>query len=343
MPKDGILYLGSYGTGNHGDEALLASARKILRGFRPGASEKVVSRQPGLKALQGLPVIYYGKQSPFKTLAKLIGEVRRAEVLVLGGGGLFNDHFPANLFYYGFPVLLARLLGCKVLFLGLGFGPFRSSLRRRIASDILTLGNGVSLRDEASLRELRGRASKKARLGTDLAWGLEFADGQEPSPGILLSLRPWEPWPREELLEHVFSLIDGLPSEFPLRLIAMDENMDRDILRDVEAALAGRRQVEWIDTDQDSIQKAFGASQWVIAMRYHAALFAARSAAALHVIAYDSKLQSLAGDLGIASVWTPGEAPCEPVFDCATEECLDRMSQKTDIHRNLVREVLEDS
>ena len=118
--------------------------------------------------------------------------------------------------------------------------------------------------------------------------------------------------------------------------------MDRAILREVEVAYASRRQVEWIGTDQESIQKAFGTSQWVIAMRYHAALFAARSGAALHVIAYDSKLQSLAGDLGIASVWTPGEPPCEPVFDCAMEECLDRMSHKTDIHTNLVREILEE-
>ncbi|MBC8365862.1 polysaccharide pyruvyl transferase family protein, partial [bacterium] len=283
MPKDGILYLGSYGTGNHGDEALLASARRILGSFRPDASKKVLSRQPGLESLQGFPVIYYGKKSPLKTLVQLIREIRKSEVLVLGGGGLFNDHFPANLFYYGLPVLLARILGCKVLFLGLGFGPFRSALRRRIASDILAMGNGVSLRDEASLRELRGRASKKARLGTDLAWGLEFVEGQEPSPGILLSLRPWKLWPREELLEHVFNLIDGLPSEFPLRLIAMDENMDRAILREVEVAYASRRQVEWIGTDQESIQKAFGTSQWVIAMRYHAALFAARSGAALHV------------------------------------------------------------
>ncbi len=341
MPKGNILYLGSYGTGNHGDEALLLAARNILEKVRPGSVGKVLSRKPSLKELQGLPVIYYGKQSPLKTFANLIGEFRRAEVLVLGGGGLFNDHFTGNLFYYGLPVFLARLFGRKVLFLGLGFGPFRRSWRRRIASAILGMGNGVSIRDETSLRELRGRAFKKARLGTDLAWSLDPVDGDEPPPGILLSIRPWKHWPRKALLEHVLSLLDGLPSEFPLRLIAMDEYMDREILEEVATAVAGHRQVEWVDTDQMAVQRAFGASQWVIAMRYHAALFAARSGAALHLIAYDSKLKSLASDLGVASVWTPGEAMCEPAFDCATDECLDRMTSKTDIHLNLVREVLE--
>jgi polysaccharide pyruvyl transferase WcaK-like protein len=305
--------------------------------------EKVLSRKPSLKSLQGLPVIYYGKQSPLKTMANLMREFRSAEVLVLGGGGLFNDHFTGNLFYYGLPVFLARLLGLKVLFLGLGIGPFRKSWRRRVASWILACGHGLSVRDDTSIRELRGRAFKKARLGTDLAWSLDSVDGDEPPPGILISLRPWKHWPRKELLEHVLTLLDGLPSEFPLRLIAMDEYMDREILEEVATAVADRRHVEWIAADQMAIQGAFGASQWVIAMRYHAALFAARSGAALHLIAYDSKLRSLAGDLGIASVWTPGEVMCEPAFDCTTEECLERLTSKTDIHMNLVRDVLENS
>ncbi len=343
MPSKSILYLGSYGTENHGDEALLTAARSIVGRLRPEAEAKVLSRAPGLRTLQGLPVVYYGKSSPWRTFTKLMGELRRAEALVLGGGGLLNDHFPGNLFYYGLPVLLARMLGCKVLFLGLGVGPFRRAWRRHLASWILARGQALSVRDDTSLGELRGRARRTARVGPDLAWSLPEGEGEKPTPGILLSLRPWTDWNEDLVVTHALELVSNLPKELPLRLVAMDERRDRSVLACVEAAIGEERRIEWIEARTEAILAAYAATQWVIAMRYHAALFAARSGAALHLLAYDAKLLSLAKDLGLESVWTPGDAMPEPAFGQATDTAVERLVDESAIHFELAESCLCES
>lgn len=343
MPRKSILFLGSYGTENHGDEALLTAARNIVAKLRPETELKVLSRAPDIRKLQGMPVIYYGKRSPWKTFKNLARELRGAEALVLGGGGLLNDHYKGNLFYFGMPILLARLLGRQVLFLGLGVGPFRRTWRRRLASWLLARGQVLSVRDETSLGELRGRARRSAFVGSDLTWGLPVGEGEEPTPGILLSLRPWADWNEDRVLEHVLELIAGLPRELPLRLVAMDEHRDRPILARVEAATGENRRVEWIEARTDTILAAFASTQWVIAMRFHAALFAARSGAALHLIAYDAKLHSLARDLGLESVWTPDKVMPEPAFGQASDEAIERQVSDASVHSELAERCLCES
>lgn len=339
MPRNTILYLGSYGTGNHGDEALLLAAHGLILKRRPDADFIVLSRASDLSSYMGMPVSHYGKGPIVNVFSNLFRMLLGAELLVLGGGGLFNDHFRGNLLYYGLAVLLARLAGCKVLFLGMGIGPFRNDRRRRLASWIMAMGNSLSVRDENSLSLLSGRAAKMAKLGTDLAWSFSQNHGDEPTPGILLSLRPWDIWNEDEVLDHVLALLIQLPPELPLRMIAMDDERDRGILSRVEASLPTSRTVEWIESNE--VRTAFGPTQWVIAMRYHAALFAARSGAALHLIAYDSKLESLAKDLELESVWTPGEPMPEPSFEQASNEAIHRMIEASIIHEEIVAECLE--
>ncbi len=338
-----VLFLGSYGTGNHGDDALLSAAESLIDKRLSEVRKVAISRQPGLTTLQGMSVFYYGKRSPWKVLRSLMRELVQSKALVLGGGGQLNDHYPGNLVYFAIPTLLARLLGCKVLILGLGVGPFRNRLRRALASWILARGDVLTVRDETSFCKLLGAARRRAKVAPDLAWCLPKATPVSSEPAILLSLRPWEDWNEDEVIRHVLELIARLPAELPVGLIAMDDRMDRSILKRVESELAGIRECRWLKIENESPGVHFSPVQYVIAMRYHAALFAARAKARIHIIAYDDKLKSLSKTLGLDSVWTPDMEMPVRAFDRPQEDALEGLVEDSKIHEEVVLECLRES
>ena len=115
MPASRILLAGYYGFGNAGDEAILASILAHLRELRPDAAVTVVSGDPRETARA------YGVEAVFwRDPLALEDAARQADLIVIGGGGLFHDYwgFPADailtdahwgLSYYAAPAALALL------------------------------------------------------------------------------------------------------------------------------------------------------------------------------------------------------------------------------------------
>jgi polysaccharide pyruvyl transferase CsaB len=156
--KDGnalhIAIFGYFGCDNLGDETNLRELVVFLREIQPGIGITVISALPRVTAKE------LGVESVNKyDWAKITGVFRKADLLIGGGGSLFQDRssFRSLVYYVGL-VLLARRSRLDVFLYGQGIGPVRSRMGKWMAGWALSQVKVITLRDRLSqlaLEELR--------------------------------------------------------------------------------------------------------------------------------------------------------------------------------------------
>jgi polysaccharide pyruvyl transferase CsaB len=175
-----ILIAGYYGFKNTGDDAILSVMLSSLRAIRPGLDFVVVSGNPAETATQ------HSVQSILWTdLQSVLEAVRRCDLVILGGGGLFMDYWGVdpstlltkyhsdNSFYSGFP-LLAKLNDKPCMIYSVGVGPLFSESGKALTRMAFELADVVTVRDNESrkLAESIGIESDTIQVLVDPAFGL---------------------------------------------------------------------------------------------------------------------------------------------------------------------------
>jgi polysaccharide pyruvyl transferase WcaK-like protein len=103
--------------------------------------------------------------------------LKSTDMLIIPGTGLLTDAYglsgwgPYNLFRWS---LIAKLRGCKLLFVSVGAGPIYSTLGRYLIKSALSLADFRSYRDDASLTYIKsiGFSTNGDRVYPDLAFSL---------------------------------------------------------------------------------------------------------------------------------------------------------------------------
>lgn len=304
------------GSANAGDALIFAALRR-----------KLLARATHVTAITSAPaaasdgdVEWVDHRSP----AAVARAIRGADALILGGGGLLQDHTSwFNLPYHLSKPLLARIVRTPRAAVGVGAGPLRTVAGR--AQVRLALGGAtpVSVRDERSAQVLRGAGIRDPRVAADLALSLP-APRTPVDDVICASLRPWHGAPgrlpvatraRTDITPAVMvrRLAAGLDDAagllgLPVRLVALQPGWDDLLHRRVAAemhapvTLAGPR--------SDEVPEMIAASRVVVAMRFHAGIAAVLAGRPAVLIGYDPKLESLANDMGKAArllAWDPDD------------------------------------
>lgn len=146
-----VVLSGYYGFDNAGDEALLAAIVGTLQKLRPDIHLMVFSANPErTQKMHGVEAI-----SRFNII-NLIKTLRRADLLLSGGGSLLQDvtSWRSILYYLGV-VMLALWLKTPVMFYAQGIGPIRRTWARWLTRQVGNRVQLITLRDEDSYQELR--------------------------------------------------------------------------------------------------------------------------------------------------------------------------------------------
>ncbi len=156
-----ILIGGYYGAGNVGDEAILEAMVGELRAQRPDLDFLVTSWDPD-KTSRDLKVSAFF----WKDINALIDAALKADLIILGGGGLFHDYWGIDpdtylrkafwdITAFGSLPLLARLLDVPCMIYAVGVGPLQSDLAREHTRLAFERCQAATLRDHESLEILR--------------------------------------------------------------------------------------------------------------------------------------------------------------------------------------------
>ncbi|HSK79683.1 MAG TPA: polysaccharide pyruvyl transferase family protein [Thermoanaerobaculia bacterium] len=338
-----ILIAGYYGYGNAGDEAILAAMLAGLRSLGgDGLSFTVAGGDPARIAAD------HGVRAVSSTdIPAVVDAVRESDLVVLGGGGLFQDYWPSSpetlltpaqgglAAYLAVPAL-AGLLGRPLVIYGVGIGPLGTDEGRRLTRIAFELCQGATVRDRESLELLSGLGlpepgGVEIELAADPAFDLPPAPGEEVdrllsgwgvAPGEPLygvALRHWsfgpapEGWEEEvgKALDLFLAGIEGRLLFLPFHTGGLGPHEhDPAVHRRVREALTTGRERAILVEDRLGARELAGAiarCRLVLAMRFHAALFTLRGGAPVVALAYDPKVASLLARAGLSSLSLPPE------------------------------------
>jgi len=251
-----ILVVGYYGFGNLGDEAILETLVKDFGVTVPGARLVVASGDPeATRERHGVEAVGW------QDIPALMDAVRSSDLVVVGGGGLFHDHWgvdPGSVLerhHYGIsyvlsPLVAAHLTGTPSMVLGVGVGPLRTAEAERLTRAAFELAAVATVRDESSLELLEGLGVSRGRvrMGADPVFRLpgpaaearreilRMAGIPEPdgNPVVGAVLRAWDVGvDGERWLEAVASALDRFASATGARLVLVPfQERDADLEND---------------------------------------------------------------------------------------------------------------
>lgn len=338
-----ILIAGYYGHGNAGDEAILAALLADLRAARPDLAVTVVSGDPARTLAEHGPLA--GAVAD-RDIPALVEAVRSCDLVVVGGGGLFQSYWevdPEVLLtarhgglpsYLGYPVL-AAWLGKPVVICAVGVGPLPNESGRQGTRVAFEIARRATVRDAESLALLREIGLPAAQLeGIELAADPAFrlppagpgrVDGLLAGLGVpageavcAVALRYWDfgvdpaAWEAE-----VARGLDLFLAEYPGRLLflpfqraaASAYEDDLAVHRRVVAGMSRAERAVVVDRVFPPAELAglLGRCERVLAMRFHAALFALAAEVPVVNLAYDPKTRSLMDQAGLGELSLPAE------------------------------------
>lgn len=324
--RKGVLIAGYYGAGNTGDEAILSGMLTALReeGIR---DITVLSRNPAeTRELHGVDSIFCGRR--LKGLGAVYRCLHSSRLLILGGGGLLQDHSARVVPYWLSRVALALAAGTPVMYYAQGIGPLETEKARKLVARLSNRVKYITLRDEASLCLLRDLGVERAsmevtadpalgiRIKSDGAGllkkaGVDLKDGKLK---IAVSLRSWQG--EEEYLPVLTRALQELHRQLPVQFIffpfqyGCDEEVSLQVLQAAGGAedciVKGRHTPEQVAA---MLKEMDG----VIAMRLHGVILSALSCVPAFGLIYDPKVKSFMERAGL-------EEYCLPVEDIARDE-----------------------
>lgn len=274
-----IFLIGYYGYGNFGDEWLCQQSLKFLSEQHPKATFRILHRLR--HRFKGGQFIH--RFAPFDVLLALFW----CDHLVLGGGSLFQTRSSIrSVMYYASVMLLAKLFGKPVIWLGQGAGPL-NRLGRVILRLSMPRFATLNFRDEGS-RDLvlsccpyhKGRVT----VGSDLAF-CDVPDRTTPlGDAIGLCVQPG-------IVDIVRD--SGVLDEKPIGLMAF-EAQDAAVFEALGMTTLS------LLAHKDAIRQC----RLVVTSRYHVGILAALHQIPVILIGHDPKLVALGQQLDQPVVMT---------------------------------------
>ena len=305
-----IVISGYYGFANAGDEAMLTSIVRALRGVQPDIDLTVISGNPAETAAK------HRVKSIYRfNFFKIYSAIKKADMLLSGGGSLLQDVTSLrSLFYYLFIITLGKLAGKKVMLYSHGIGPIRNTLARKLTRIVCGKADLITVRDADSQSELlkMGLDGRNILVTADSVLALPVANkaiGQGilkragvdlTRPVLGISVRPWA----NDI--NCFKVIAAALKQFKAGHDAQIVLLPLQYPADLKscAMLA-----ELLKTEQDIffLDKAFNTEEFLsltgnfkllLGMRLHALVFAAVMGVPVLAVSYDPKVDAFVNTAG---------------------------------------------
>jgi len=316
------LLIGHYGAGNTGDEAmcraLIASSPPELRARLVLVSKTGTGDCGAAGHLTLRPAI-------------LARALLRVEGVILGGGTHFHDEYVGRTYVEHLGSMLrhmvvyalTRLLGGRVIWVGVGVGPLRRSAARLLFRAAASTCSLITVRDRASLERCRALLSERrlrvVRPAFDLAALLPSPAPREDrsSGGIVLGVsvmnlagfRGFGPEAAAEASDNVAAgLRKALAADNSLhiRIFIIGQSRREDdreassrLAGTLERAAPGRVRLVEHEPDPERTLQRFADCDAVLATRYHSLLFGYLAGCRLAALAYNEKVADLCEELGL--------------------------------------------
>jgi len=165
-----LLFLGGDADGNLGDTAILAATCQSIASTLPGTSITIVSARRQAKEFAGVQHVLAPGPAGFGSLLKT---ARQQDLVLIGGGGLFqDDDSRAKMPYWALRLGALRLMNSNIVGHSLGAGPLQHWESQQLACLACTTMKSVSVRDEFARGWLQECTTREIEVVPDPAFML---------------------------------------------------------------------------------------------------------------------------------------------------------------------------
>ena len=261
-----VFLFGYYGYGNFGDEVLLSNAVELLNELKRDEKMEISILLPRRCKVP----TNHRKVNRFNII-EVVLNILRSDVVIGGGGGIFQDETSFRSFlYYSSIVFISLIFRKKVILLCHGIGPLKREIsrwmmRKMLSSDLLF----PILRDEVSYRYSR-MISKNSTLGVDLMILkppkiLKNPCRRKDKVSMVLRSIP-------KNLDEIAKFLKSMDVE-EIDLLIFSPNEDYDLNRRIER-LFERKFVINLFMDHNDLVESMMTSRFIVTERLHGAIFA---------------------------------------------------------------------
>ncbi len=326
-----IATLGYYGFRNLGDEAVLAGIRAALAKQIRDPEFLVLSNNPAetQKLHPGVQAVNRWKWR------EVAASLKGTDLFVFGGGSLLQDATSVkSVLWYTLMVLLARRRSRRVLWWGQGIGPLQSDVSRKLVRLIANQADALTVRDSASAQLLKEiGVQKPAEIVADPAFALQPPTTKAPvKSSCIFAPRAWKDDTLGRMIGEnagdfwrTFEGKTGAPTLILPMHLPDDANYVRQLPGGDKLSVA-----DWNEGRLSVVQTLglVAQSRFVVAMRLHALIFAARCGVPFAALSYDPKVDALASASGQEDVLVPVELLTEEILFSALERLAATSAQR---------------
>lgn len=301
-----IFNIGFYGAPNFGDEILCKSNIKL---FNELGADKIYICSNNKKVSKKYSEIYneniiegfWPKPEFFSNIVERIKILKHSDVIVIGGGGLFNDYYcKYSIMRYTIDALFGILFDKKIIFWGVGAERISYFYNRTILKFLIdTCNASVYTRDVYSKEKLKNNGIKKdAQICFDLSVGYisqNYASIHQDNNYTLVNLRE-DPSKDQHI---IISLIKEVMGSSKCEIIFMGVEPPDKIYLDRLSKEFENSRVIIPNTLNETIDLIKGAKK-IVAERLHVNLVASMMEKNISPIVYEQKVLANLEKIGYA-------------------------------------------
>ncbi len=305
-----ILVSGYYGYNNIGDEA-------ILKGLVDGITSisdvqpVVLSKNPDWTTTK-----YQVKSADRSNLFTIIREIKKADMVLSGGGSLLQDvTSKKSILYYLGILFLGLLFKKKTMIYSQGIGPIKLKRNRILTKHILSKVDFINVRDNQSHRELKELGiDREVLVTTDTVFGIKKVDSEkgrqilnsigvpEYRTNICLCIMNWKNY-GTQTVDKISTLIEKIFKErhdVNIILVPFFYHVDLEIQKKIYNRLSYVFDHLYIVEDYLHVNEYLSLisnMDLMVSMRLHGLIFATLTGAYPIGISYDPKIDGFIKEL----------------------------------------------
>lgn len=284
---------GYIGFDNFGDEAIAGILSSYLK---KNGAEKVTlissnpTRTSKLYDVDSVPMLDFVKP------------IMESDVLISGGGSLLQDITSLkSLLYYLAIIIFAQVLNKKVIIFAQGFTPFRTKVGKFLTKFVLKRCNKITVRDLKS-QELLNQMGIDSELVSDPVFAMDIPEIKIRS-GIGIQLRTFDKLD-DSFLDILTQKIEKNFKDKEIELFSLQDKLDLPVLESFAKLLKNRgiNYKIYNNLSVAEIIEKISKLEYLVGMRFHANLVAAKAGAKILGLNYDVKVKTLSENIGFSSV-----------------------------------------
>lgn len=304
-----ILISGYYGFKNSGDDALLLAIINELKEYKESPNIVVLSANP-----KETKRSYRVKSINRFNIISILRHMRRADMLISGGGTLMQDRTSTkSLVYYLSVIKSAISHNVKVMLYSNGIGPLTKPKNMERARKVLNRVNLITLRDENSYKTLRqiGVTNLNVLVTADPALTLSIPESDrgrqiltqcgvpENKDCFAVSVRRWGSL-GDDFEENIAVLCDNIYEKYGLYPVFLPMQASKDLAISKSIAARMKHSAAVIENHQNvyDMLSLMSNMKLCVGMRLHTLMYAAINCIPLIGLVYDPKIKGFMDNLG---------------------------------------------